>query len=215
MSGNHCQFINKMQDSLATVEIPSLSSLFFYPPLESLLCPSSAPLPASCSPTHLPSSSPSPSSSSARHFPASPATLHLRCPCTVVSAQSPSCTRTYTVQAGDICDSISAANNVSTWVLFSPFRTHTLIRFSYQLAVVNEGIIDANCDNLQIGASICLGWQGEDCSTTYVVQAGDDCDDVAYNWGINSTIFSANNPQLNQQCDNLYIGEVTFFFVRP
>ena len=35
----------------------------------------------------------------------------LRC-LLVVSAQD--CTRTYTVQSGDICDNISAANNVST-----------------------------------------------------------------------------------------------------
>jgi len=102
------------------------------------------------------------------------------------------CTRTYTVQDGDICDSISAANHVST----------------YQLAVVNDGIIDAECSNLVPGNSICLGWQGSDCSDTYVVKLGDDCDEVSYTYGLNSTIFYANNPQLNEECTNLYVGEV-------
>jgi len=34
-----------------------------------------------------------------------------------VFAQNQQCTRTYTVQAGDICDGISAAQHVSTCVL--------------------------------------------------------------------------------------------------
>jgi LysM repeat protein len=110
----------------------------------------------------------------------------------VVSAQDPSCTRTYTVQPNDICDSISAANNVST----------------YQLAVVNIDNINPQCSNLVPYSSICLGWAGEDCTTTYVVQLGDTCDEVAAAWGLNTTIFYLNNPQLNSDCTNLYIGEV-------
>ncbi|KAF8123012.1 hypothetical protein EV363DRAFT_791836 [Boletus edulis] len=109
-----------------------------------------------------------------------------------VSAQGSACTRYYTVQPGDICDKISAQNNVST----------------YQLAVVNDNIIDPECDNLNPGSSICLGWTGEDCSTTYVVQLDDTCDDIAYAYNINETIFWDNNPQLNQDCTNLYVGEV-------
>jgi len=109
-----------------------------------------------------------------------------------VSAQGSNCTRSYTVQPGDICDSISAANNVST----------------YQLAVVNDDTINVECNNLNPGATICLGWTGEDCSTTYVVQLDDTCDDIAYAHNINETIFSQNNPQLNEECTNLYVGEV-------
>ncbi|KAF9235934.1 hypothetical protein BU15DRAFT_77435 [Melanogaster broomeanus] len=108
----------------------------------------------------------------------------------LVFAQS--CTRSYTVQAGDICDSISAANQVST----------------YQLAVVNIDTIDAGCDNLMPGASICLGWQGEDCSTTYVVQLDDTCDGISSMAGVNSTILYMNNPQINEDCTNIYVGEV-------
>ncbi|KAG1883590.1 hypothetical protein F4604DRAFT_1735711 [Suillus subluteus] len=108
----------------------------------------------------------------------------------LVSADT--CTRSYTAQAGDICDSISAANNVST----------------YQLAVVNVGIIDDACDNLVVGQSYCLGWQGQDCTTTYVVQQNDDCDIISSAAGINTTILYENNPQINDYCTNIYIGEV-------
>ncbi|KIJ15737.1 hypothetical protein PAXINDRAFT_11330 [Paxillus involutus ATCC 200175] len=108
----------------------------------------------------------------------------------LVSGQA--CTRSYTIQEGDICDSISAVQSVST----------------YQLAVVNINTIDAGCDNLVPGASICLGWTGQDCSTTYVVKQDDNCDDISGAYGINSTILYMNNPQINQDCSNIYVGEV-------
>lgn len=87
--------------------------------------------------------------------------------------------------------------------------THIPVRF--QLWAVNYPNIDANCDNLTPGTTICLGWPGVDCTTNYVVQLGDTCDGVASQWGINTTILYANNPQLDQNyCDNLYVGEVGF-----
>lgn len=52
-----------------------------------------------------------------------------------VHAQTtPVCNRSYTVQAGDFCDGISAAQNVST----------------YQLATVNP-VINPTCTNLFVG----------------------------------------------------------------
>ncbi|KAJ8592563.1 hypothetical protein M405DRAFT_733094 [Rhizopogon salebrosus TDB-379] len=107
-------------------------------------------------------------------------------------ASADTCTRTYVAQSGDICDSISQANQVST----------------YQLAVVNYGIIDDACDNLVVGNTYCLGWEGEDCTTTYVVQANDICDSISAAAGINNTILYENNPQINDDCTNIYIGEV-------
>ena len=81
---------------------------------------------------------------------------------------------------------------------------------SFQLGAINSDVIDAACDNLQPGCTLCLGWPGQDCTTTYVVQDGDTCDGVAYAYGINTTILYTNNPQLDQDtCDNLYIGEVS------
>ncbi|KAI9057175.1 carbohydrate-binding module family 50 protein [Trametes sanguinea] len=103
-----------------------------------------------------------------------------------------SCTRQYTVQDGDWCDTISAAQNVST----------------YQLAIVNANTIDSGCDNLQAGQVLCLGTEGEDCTTTHVVQPDDTCDGITGNYNINATLLYANNPQIDGACDNLYIGEV-------
>jgi len=102
------------------------------------------------------------------------------------------CSRSYTVQAGDICDGISAANNVST----------------YQLAVVNPNTINTDCSNLLPGESICLGYQGSDCTNTHVVQLNEDCDSVASTYGLNTTVLYENNPQIDAACDNLYVGEV-------
>ncbi|KAJ3783655.1 hypothetical protein GGU10DRAFT_360211 [Lentinula aff. detonsa] len=107
-------------------------------------------------------------------------------------ASAQSCTRNYTVQEGDICDSISAAQNVST----------------YQLAAVNSGVIDSTCSNLQPGSSLCLGYEGEDCTTTYVVVAQDTCDTISATYGINSTLLYGNNPQIDSACDNIYVEEV-------
>lgn len=111
----------------------------------------------------------------------------------VLAAQSAvaGCARTYTVQEGDYCDKISAANNVST----------------YQLAVVNP-TIDPGCGNLLPGQTLCLGNTGEDCSETYPVQVDDTCDSIMANHGLNSTLLFANNPQIHQACDNIYTGEV-------
>lgn len=101
------------------------------------------------------------------------------------------CARTYTVKAGDYCDKISVAHNVST----------------YQLAVVNPSI-NAACDNLQPDQTLCLGKSGEDCQTTYQIKADDTCDQITQVHAINSTILYANNPQINADCSNIYIGEV-------
>lgn len=109
------------------------------------------------------------------------------------------CARTYTVKAGDWCDTISAANNVST----------------YQLAVINNGKIDKTCSNLQIGDQLCLGATGSDCKNTHVVKAGDSCEGVAATYKVNATMFNINNPQLNNECDNLYIGEVVCVADQP
>ena len=48
----------------------------------------------------------------------------------------------------------------------------------YQLAALNPGTIDPACSNLQPGQSLCIGSEGEDCASTYVVQLGNTCEDV-------------------------------------
>ncbi|KZT21929.1 carbohydrate-binding module family 50 protein [Neolentinus lepideus HHB14362 ss-1] len=116
----------------------------------------------------------------------------LAVPFVAQSVAAADCTRSYTIQAGDICDTISQKQNVS----------------SYQLAVVNYGTIDSACSNLTPGKTLCLGYPGEDCATTYVVRKDDTCDSVMSGTGLNSTIFWANNPQIDSACSNMYIGQV-------
>lgn len=109
-----------------------------------------------------------------------------------VASAANKCVREYTVKGGDICDSISAANNVST----------------YQLAALNPGTINPDCSNLIAGQTLCLGSEGEDCAQTYVVKLDDTCDEVYKAGGVNATIFNLNNPQVNGDCTNIYVGEV-------
>ncbi|KAG9042174.1 hypothetical protein FS837_011194 [Tulasnella sp. UAMH 9824] len=102
-----------------------------------------------------------------------------------------SCARSYEVQSGDTCDGISAANNVST----------------YQLYTLNTDINDS-CSNLWIGQTLCLGLSEGDCQTTYVVASGDYCWLIATNHGIDTETLLSNNPQVNSDCSNIYPGEV-------
>ncbi|KAF5309129.1 hypothetical protein D9619_012784 [Psilocybe cf. subviscida] len=110
-----------------------------------------------------------------------------------VHAQTtPVCHRSYTVQAGDFCDGISAAQNVST----------------YQLSNVNPTINQA-CTNLFVGQSLCLGLVGQDCDKVHVVAAGDGCWSIANDAGISLADLYANNPNVNSaDCSNIYGGEV-------
>jgi len=103
-----------------------------------------------------------------------------------------SCARQYTVQAGDYCDKISASQGVST----------------YQLAVINQGIINPQCTNLVPNESICLGYPGQDCTTVYTVVLGDTCDAIAAAHNVNTTLLHENNPQIAPDCSNIYVGEV-------
>jgi len=107
----------------------------------------------------------------------------------VIAADS-NCTRTYTIAAGDICDGISRAQNVST----------------YQLAAVNSATVDATCSNLQIGEVLCLGTPGEDCTDIHFVADADSCSTIQTTYGLNSTILLQNNPNVDEACDNLYTG---------
>ncbi|KAF8512638.1 hypothetical protein JB92DRAFT_2722829, partial [Gautieria morchelliformis] len=56
--------------------------------------------------------------------------------------------------------------------------------------------------------TICLGTIGEDFSNTYTVVPNDTCSTVMNMAGTNATILYANNPQINSDCTNIYVGEV-------
>ncbi|KGB78511.2 hypothetical protein CNBG_4349 [Cryptococcus deuterogattii R265] len=102
------------------------------------------------------------------------------------------CTRNATVQSGDTCDSISRQYGVST----------------YQLALVNDATIDENCDNLAPDESVCLGIEGQDCTKVYTVVANDTCAWIQEMYGISNETLYANNPQIDAECENIYVGEV-------
>jgi len=102
------------------------------------------------------------------------------------------CVRDYTVKDGDYCDKISASQGVST----------------YQLAIINNGIINDDCSNLIPGQKICLGYENEDCTSVYAVVKGDTCDAIVSSHGTNSTFLHENNPQIDPECSNIYVGEV-------
>lgn len=82
---------------------------------------------------------------------------------------------------------------------------------SYQLATVNFGHIDPECSNLLIGDNICLGHDGQDCTSTYVVKLDDTCEQISAITGVNTTTLYLNNPQINAGCTNIYVGEVRLF----
>ncbi|EKM60652.1 uncharacterized protein PHACADRAFT_246692 [Phanerochaete carnosa HHB-10118-sp] len=101
------------------------------------------------------------------------------------------CARNYTVQAGDTCNTIEAAQHVST----------------FQLTHVNTDI-DAACDNLFVGEALCLGITGQDCTSVHVVANGDTCTIISNEADITTTTLLANNPNVNSGCSNLLVGEV-------
>ena len=86
--------------------------------------------------------------------------LKLEIAITAVDAVT-NCSRNYTVVAGDTCDGICAKENVSRLGRPLSLRLSLVSRLyvstdyssshSYQLATVNSGIIDLDCDNLYGG----------------------------------------------------------------
>ncbi|KAF5367280.1 hypothetical protein D9615_010465 [Tricholomella constricta] len=116
---------------------------------------------------------------------------YLACASPLLKARDPVCGRTYTVVPGDTCDAISVAQNVST----------------YQLAV-NNPTVNAACDNLFIDQVLCLGIEGQDCSTVRLVVEGDSCGAILSDAGITLDVLRANNPNVDEGCTNIYPGEV-------
>jgi hypothetical protein len=78
---------------------------------------------------------------------------------------------------------------------------------------LNSAFINSGCTNLIPDSTICLGLTGQDCSDVHVVQSGDICDDIMQKAGINSTMLWGNNPQINQECTNIYTGEVSLVLI--
>lgn len=109
------------------------------------------------------------------------------------------CVRGYTVQSGDTCNSIAAANSAST----------------FQIMAVNAGTIDALCHNLMPEQLICLGTEGSDCTETHVVGDGDSCASVEATFGLEAGLLRTNNPNIDDECHNVYPGLVLCVATQP
>lgn len=79
---------------------------------------------------------------------------------------------------------------------------------TFQLALVNTPAINDNCDNLMPNQTVCLGIEGQDCTKVYTVVEGDTCNWITEMYGMDLDTLYANNPQINDECTNAYIGEV-------
>ena len=56
---------------------------------------------------------------------------------------------------------------------------------------------------------LCLGLEGEDCTTVVVAQGGDTCDGIANAAGIPVDTLLANNPNVESECDDIPDGTVS------
>ncbi|KAF5383454.1 hypothetical protein D9757_006109 [Collybiopsis confluens] len=101
------------------------------------------------------------------------------------------CTTNYTVQQGDICQTIASQFNVTIADLESANPS-----------------INSGCTNLAIGEVLCIPAAAA-CSSnvTYVVKDGDVCIDIANMFNITFAALEAANPEIDANCDNLSIGE--------
>lgn len=95
----------------------------------------------------------------------------------------PGCVSLYTIQAGDTCNSIALAQNVSTFAVYG-----------------SHGITD--CSNLPAGSKLCLLGQ----CVLHQVQETDTCDSIIAGAGItvSPSMFVAWNPNINAVCSNLW-----------
>ena len=57
---------------------------------------------------------------------------------------------------------------------------------------------------------LCLGLEDKDCIDVVDVQSGDSCISIATTIGVPVSTLVANNPNVNSDCSNIYIGEVRF-----
>ena len=56
---------------------------------------------------------------------------------------------------------------------------------------------------------LCLGLDGEDCTTVVVAQGSDTCDGIANAAGIPVDTLLSNNPNVESDCDNIPAGIVS------
>ncbi|MEW6181768.1 MAG: LysM domain-containing protein [Bacillota bacterium] len=102
----------------------------------------------------------------------------------------PAGTTPYIIRAGDTCFSLAQ-------------------RFGTSVAAILAANPGLNCDNLQIGQTICIPVGVPPVcpagTTPYIIRAGDTCFSLAQRFGTSVAAIQAANPGLN--CNNLQIGQ--------
>lgn len=75
--------------------------------------------------------------------------------------------------------------------------------------------IDSDCSNLQFNTTLCISSPlSPDCSPLYTVQPNDTCTSIANALNISYSILYLNNPQTENQCTDINVGEVRIIFFR-
>lgn len=64
-------------------------------------------------------------------------------------------------------------------------------------------------DFVHFSQPLCLGITGQDCTSIHVVASGDGCWQIATDAGTDLTTLLANNPNVADDCSNIYPGEVS------
>ncbi|KAK7996720.1 alpha-alpha-trehalose-phosphate synthase subunit [Apiospora arundinis] len=101
------------------------------------------------------------------------------------TASEPTCvsSNVYVTKAGDTCDSVAQAHNVSSATMF----------------YINPTILD--CSAIREGTSLCLPLP---CDTVRTVKDGEDCTDIAIEYLLSTVKLIAFNSQLKRDCSNLH-----------
>lgn len=101
---------------------------------------------------------------------------------TSVPASSPTCTgRPVQIKAGDTCDSLAAAHNISTWQLLA------------------ENHLVGGCAHFLSNGSLCVTGSCQ----THKVAPNETCLSIANRYSITVTQLRTWNPNLNAVCSNL------------
>lgn len=79
---------------------------------------------------------------------------------------------------------------------------------TFQLALINTPEVNENCDNLLPDQEVCLGTAEYDCTKVYTVVENDTCEWLETMYGMTQETLHSNNPQINPDCTNIYIGQV-------
>ncbi|KUL81276.1 hypothetical protein ZTR_10505, partial [Talaromyces verruculosus] len=129
----------------------------------------------------------------------------------------------YTVQSGDTCNSVAAANNITVVQLqsYNPNIDSGCYNFNrtigYQICV-NEPGPKYTAPSTTVGSLTSFSTPApvptdvatnttQNCGEYYSVVAGDDCNHIIVKFGIALADFLVLNPEVNENCTNLYADE--------